>query len=177
MAERATCSVPKPLPPLTSGSGPALPGMAQLSGCRLPKRKPLSVRAQAWVAGLVPCLGGLQEQPVSVSLSCRCLSPPLSLSLPPTLEINKTLKKKICPKAREYIEAPVEDKEPSPSEPSHQEQTIRKYNEKRERSSELTQKHAKPPRSKLSPETTQLSEERPTLDPHPGHRGGDLHPR
>ena len=50
------------------------------------------VRAKASVAGQVPPLKACKRQPIIVSLTHHCFSP--SLPLPPSLKINKILKKK-----------------------------------------------------------------------------------
>ena len=46
------------------------------------------VRAHAWVAGQVPSWGR-QRQPLDISLAQQCFFPPLSPSLPLSLNINK----------------------------------------------------------------------------------------
>ena len=59
------------------------------------KRSPVwyLARAHAWVTGSVPGPGACKRQLIDVSLSHRCFSPFLSPSLPPSLKINKILKK------------------------------------------------------------------------------------
>ena len=113
MAQTATCSVPKPLPLLTGRPGPARTGVAQLAGCHPTKRKAAASiprQGPGLGCGFGPWSGGLQEA-AHQCFSFASVFLSLSFSLPPpSLKINKTLKKKFCPKARECIEAPLENK-------------------------------------------------------------------
>ena len=47
---------------------------------------PILAKAHAWVVGLVLSWGAYEKQLIDVSLSCQCLSPSLSPSLPLSLK-------------------------------------------------------------------------------------------